>query len=171
MKATKRVKAVAGLGATLLLALGVAGCATSGGKPKVRVVEEKGYIQLHHVQDTSQALNLKKGDAVAMVCSKCKTVQYHRLASPSWGFPYGLGRRPGPGLGSYQDWEQQRRAYENWSQRHYCPGCKSTITITGTWLNRRETVKHTCEACGEDSVFCCATKKQAAPTEGMHSKN
>ena len=168
MKAMKRVKAVAGLGSTLLLALGLAGCASTGDKPKVRVVEEKGYIQLHHVQDTSQALNLKKGDTVAMACAKCKTVQYHQLTSPSWGFPYGWGRRSGPGgLGSNWAWEQQRQADENWSQRHYCPGCKSTITITGTWLNRKETVKHTCEACGDDSVFCCATKKQAAVTEGM----
>ena len=165
MKAMKRVKTVAGLGATLLLALGVAGCASTGDKPKVRVVEEKGYIQLHHVQDTSQTLNLKKGDAVAMVCGKCRTVQHHRLTSPSWGFPYHPWRLQG--TSSRWAWEQQRQAYENWSRRHYCPGCKSTITITGTWLNRKETVKHTCEACGDDSVFCCATKKQAAPPEGM----
>ena len=168
MNTTKAVATSASLGAAVLLVLGMAGCASSGSKPSVRVVEEKGYIQLHHVQDTSQPLDLKKGDAAAMVCGKCKTVQYHRLTSPSWGFPYGLGRRPG--TGNYWAWEEQRRAYENWSQRHYCPGCKSTITITGTWLNRKETVKHNCEACGDDSVFCCATKKQAAPSDGMEPK-
>jgi len=167
MNIMKSAATFASLGATVLLTLAVAGCASSGGTPKTRVVEEKGYIQLHHVRDTSQALNLKKGDAAAMVCAKCKTVQYHRLTSPSWGFPYDWGLRSGPGLGSNWGWEQQRRAYEDWSQRHYCPGCKSTITITGTWLYRKEPVKHACEACGDDSIFCCATTKQGTVTKGM----
>lgn len=171
MSTIKSAAIFAGFGATILLGLGVTGCASSGSKPSVRVVEEKGYIQLHHVEDTSQPLDLKKGDAAAMACGKCKTVQFYRLTSPSWGFPYYYwGGRSGTGLGSRWDWEQQRRAYENWSQRHQCPGCKSTITITGTWLNGKETVKHTCEACGDDSVFCCSTKKQAVSTEGMEPK-
>ena len=168
MNTMKPIATFACLGATLLLVFGVTGCASTGSKPSVQVVEEKGYIPLRHVQDTSQALSLKKGDAVAMVCSKCKTVQYRLLTSPTAGFPYGGTRRQGtPG---YSSWDEQRRSFENWSQRHYCPGCKSTITITGTWLNRKETVKHTCEACGEDSVFCCATEERATPTEGMEPK-
>ena len=36
------------------LAFVAAGCATSGGESKVRVTEEKQYIRLNHVQDTSQ---------------------------------------------------------------------------------------------------------------------
>lgn len=167
MKAMKRIKTVAGVGATLLLALGVAGCAWSGDKPRVRVVEEKGHIQLHHVRDTSQPLDLKKGDVTAMVCTKCKTVWYQPVVSPSAWHPYSVRM----GTSGYRAWLEQRQALEDWSRRHYCPGCKSTITISGTWLNRKETVKHVCEACGEASVFCCATSKEAPPTEGMEPKS
>lgn len=52
----------------------------------------------------------------------------------------------------------------------YCPGCKSTITVTGAGFNLKEEIKHTCEACGSDSVFCCATNHDAPATEGMELK-
>jgi rRNA maturation endonuclease Nob1 len=51
--------------------------------------------------------------------------------------------------------------------RHYCPGCKSTITVTGWGFGAKEEVKHTCDACGDDSVFCCATRREAPATDGM----
>lgn len=154
--------------AAIFLTLFASGCASTGDKPRVRVYEEKQYIQLRHVPDTTAPLNLKKGDATAMVCSKCKNVSYQRLTSPSSFFPYGWHGR---GVGNYWAWKSQRRAYEDWQRRHYCPGCKSTITVTGSWLNGKETVKHTCDACGSDSVFCCATSKEAPPTEGMEPKS
>ena len=135
---------------TILAAGGVitllaAGCA-SGGKAHVRVSEENQYIRLNHVQDTSQLLNLKKGDAVAMVCSKCKTVLYANVDKP------------------------RNRFVVPFEHRHFCPGCKSTITMTGAGLHLKEEVKHTCSACGSDSVFCCATSKGASPTEGMEKR-
>lgn len=150
-----------------LLAFLAGGCASSGGKSTVRVTEEKQYIRLSHVQDTSQPLNLKKGDAVAMACSKCKTVLYRPITtSTAWFYQPPMRR----GIAGYSGWQREQAAFQDWSQRHYCPGCKSTITTTGTWFNRKETVKHTCDACGDDSVFCCATKKDTTPTDGMEKK-
>ena len=147
------------------LAFVAAGCASSGGKSSVRVTEEKQYIRLNHVQDTSQ-LDLKKGDALAMVCSKCKTVWYQNPASSRSPFYY-----PPPLRGGIADgpsgWQQQRWAFHDWERRHYCPGCKSTITTTGTW---KENIKHSCDTCGSRSVFCCATTRDAPPTEGMQLK-
>lgn len=158
-----------GFGFALLGIVAVAGCASSG-KPVVRVREEKQYIQLRHVRDTSQPLVLKKGDAVAMACGKCKTVLYRPVTASTTSF-YQPWARSGPGLPGFSNsgWQRERASFQDWSQRHYCPGCKSTITITGTWLNQKETVKHTCDSCGEASVFCCATG-QDAPTEGMEQK-
>lgn len=120
----------------------VTGCASSG----PRVTEEQKFIQLHHVANTGAEANLKKGDAVAMVCTKCKTVLYANLNRPYNRFITPL------------------------EHRHYCPGCKSTIATTGAGFNSKEVVRHTCSACGSDSVFCCATKRDAAPTEGMEKK-
>lgn len=96
--------------------------------------------------NTGAEANLKKGDAVAMVCTKCKTVLYANLDKP------------------------HTRFVTPFEHRHYCPGCKSTITTTGVGFGAKEEVKHTCDACGSDSLFCCATKREASPTQGMEKK-
>jgi len=155
------------LGTALLAIVALAGCASPSGKSAVRVREENQYIQLRHVQDTSQPVNLKKGDAVAMACAKCKTVLYHPIATSTTWFHEPWVR---PGSLGYWARKQHRQAYENWARRHDCPGCRSTITVTGSWLNQKETVNHTCSACGDESVYCCATMKDAPPTEGMERK-
>lgn len=134
------------LGTLALLAVLAVGCASPSGKHPVRVTEEKQYIQLHHVRDTSQPVALKQGDAVAMVCSKCKTVLYANLNRP------------------------RTRFFTPLEHRHYCPGCRSMITVTGRGFGAREEVKHSCDTCGDESVFCCATTRGAPPTEGMENR-
>jgi len=37
-------------------------------------------------------------------------------------------------------------------------------------MKDKEEVKHACEVCGSDSMFCCATMRQAPPTQGMRKK-
>lgn len=130
------------LGATLSLALIIAGCASS----RTYVTEEKKFIPLHHVKNTTDELDLTKGDTVAMACTKCKTVLYQDVTRP------------------------RNRFFRTLEHRHYCPGCKSTITVNWTGLKTNQEIKHTCEACGNDSVFCCATKRASSVTEGMEKK-
>jgi len=130
-----------GLGTLLTVAL-IAGCASTG----PRVTEEQKFIQLHHVANTGEEVSLKKGDAVAMVCTKCKTVLYANIQKP------------------------YNRFVTPFEHRHFCPGCKSTITTTGSGFSAKEEVRHTCEACGSDSLFCCATTRPASPTPGMDKK-
>lgn len=142
MKPDKPLLILLSFGAMLLLAVTVSGCASTA----PRVTEEHKFIQLHHVANTGDDINLKKGDAIAMVCTKCKTVLYSNVDRP------------------------RTRFFVPLEHRHYCPGCKSTITLTGSGFHVREEVKHTCEACGSDSLFCCATKREAPPTEGMENK-
>ena len=130
------------LGSALALALIAVGCTSSG----TYVSEEKKFIPLYHVKDTADELILKKGDAVAMACTKCKTVLYANVNKP------------------------RTRFFTPLEHRHYCPGCKSTITVTWSGLKSKQEVKHSCEACGDDSVFCCATTTKAASPEGMEKK-
>ena len=139
MKTNERMNTIAQLGLLVLLAAVVAGCASSG----PRVTEERQFIRLHHVANTGEDLNLKKGDVIAMVCTKCKAVLYSTLN------------------------DARRNPWRPLERRHYCPGCKSTIAVTGRGFGTKEEIKHTCEACGADSVFCCATKRDAPATEGM----
>jgi hypothetical protein len=146
MKITRHFKHLAAWAALLTVGLAVTGCASSGGKSTTRVYEERKFIPLYHVKNTGDELNLKKGDAVAMACAKCKTVLFADVNRP------------------------RNRFFTPFEHRHYCPGCKSTITVTGRGFGAKEQVEHTCDACGSDSVFCCATHRGAPPTEGMSPK-
>lgn len=143
MKTRRLIIQLVGGGALLALVLLVAGCASPSGKTTTRVYEERKFIPLYHVANTEDTMNLKKGDAIAMACAKCKTVLFADVNRP------------------------RNRFFTPFEHRHYCPGCKSTITVTGRGFKAKETVKHTCDACGDDSVFCCATRREAPPTEGM----
>lgn len=127
------------LGLLPVLPVVVTGCVS----PRAGVTEERKFIQLHHVANTGAELNLKKGDAIAMACTKCKTVLYANVDRP------------------------RTRFFTPLEHRHYCPGCKSVITTTGAGFKTNETVKHTCDSCGDASIFCCATSKSAPLTEGM----
>ncbi len=146
MKIKTNAIRILGMGGALLGIVVLAGCASPGGKSTTRVYEERKFIPLYHVKNTGDELNLKKGDAVAMACAKCKTVLFADVNRP------------------------RNRFFTPFEHRHYCPGCKSTITVTGRGFGAKEQVEHTCEACGSDSVFCCATHGGAPPTEGMSPK-
>jgi predicted RNA-binding Zn-ribbon protein involved in translation (DUF1610 family) len=87
---------------------------------------------------------LKPGDTVAMACTKCKSVMIHNVST-----------------------EKGHIQVMTVGQKHLCPGCSSTITVVGTGKQAKDEVKHVCEKCGDDSVFCCATKPGSGATKGM----
>ena len=113
MKLIRHLNYLAGSVTILALGLAVAGCASSGGKTTTRVYEERKFIPLYHVKNTGEEVNLKKGDAIAMACAKCKTVLYADVNRP------------------------RNRFFVPLEHRHYCPGCKSTITVTGRGFSAR----------------------------------
>ncbi len=166
----KSLSTIASLGALLALPVIVAGCASPHNHAAVRVTEERQYIQLRHLRDTSQPVASKRGAAVAMACGKCKTLWYPTANGPSGGFigPWG-GHLLLCGGGLYHS-PLVNPVLDRQEPWHYCPGCKSTITVTGKGKSRKETVKHTCSACGEDSAYCCARTGHGSPTEGMEPK-
>jgi hypothetical protein len=87
---------------------------------------------------------LKPGDSITMVCAKCKSVMLHNVTT-----------------------EKGHIQVMTVGQRHLCPGCDSTITVVGTGKGKHDEVKHICAKCGDQSVFCCATKPGAGKTQGM----
>jgi hypothetical protein len=108
--------------------------------PKVRQT-------LNEIKTRRQAEALKPGDAVAMVCAKCKSVMVHNVTT-----------------------EKGHIKIMTVGEKHTCPGCNSTITVVGTGKGKHDEVRHTCAKCGDDSVFCCATKPGSGPTKGMEKK-
>jgi hypothetical protein len=101
-------------------------------------------VMLTHISTTSQAEELKPGDSIAMVCTKCKSVMVHNVTT-----------------------EKGHIQVMTLGEKHLCPGCNSTITVVGVGKGKKNEVKHTCETCGDNSVFCCATKPGRSPTKGM----
>jgi hypothetical protein len=104
-------------------------------------------MMLHHINTQAQAEELKPGDTIAMVCTKCKSVMVHNVTT-----------------------EKGHIQVMTVGEKHLCPGCGSTITTVGVGKGAKDEVKHVCDKCGSDSVFCCATKPGAGGTEGMEKK-
>lgn len=103
-------------------------------------------LLMTHVTTADQVENLQPGDAVAMVCEKCKSVMVHNVTT-----------------------EKGHIQVMTVGAKHLCPGCSSTITTVGTGHGAKNEVKHVCEKCGSNSVFCCATKPGSA-TKGMEEE-
>jgi predicted RNA-binding Zn-ribbon protein involved in translation (DUF1610 family) len=103
----------------------------------------KGAEHLQHLNSPKQAEALKKGDTITMVCSKCKTVAVTRVT---------------------KEWKGGK-TYMQPGTKHGCSGCGSEITVVGQRMDQKEIVKHVCKACGDDSAFCCATKRDGGKTE------
>lgn len=102
-------------------------------------------LNLLGIKTAAEAEVLKPGDAMAMVCTKCKSVVVTYVQKDMKGHV----TRMVPG------------------EKHLCPGCNSTIEVIGVGKAAKQEVKHTCQACGEDSVFCCATKPGSGATKAM----
>jgi hypothetical protein len=135
---------IMGAAAALALALGV-------WFPAQGQTPAKGATQLMtHVTTSAQVESLKPGDALGMVCTKCKSVMVHNVTT-----------------------EKGHIKAMTVGEKHLCPGCNSTITVVGVGRGpngAHDVVKHECGKCGSESVFCCATKPGSAATEGMVEK-
>jgi hypothetical protein len=99
------------------------------------------------INTQAQAEELKPGDSIAMVCSMCKSVMVHNVTT-----------------------DKGHVKVMTVGEKHLCPGCNSTITVVGTGKGKHDAVKHSCEKCGDESVFCCATKPGSGSTKGMEKK-
>ncbi len=119
---------------------------------EVRAAEElKGYersLQMRGINTRAQVEALKPGDAIAMVCAKCKSVAIQTVTIEK-----GHIRHVIPG------------------EKHLCPGCNSYIKVVGVGKESSRELRHVCESCGDSSAFCCATKPGEAATKGMEKKD
>lgn len=105
-------------------------------------------LELSGINTPAQAEALKPGDAIAMACAKCKSVQVTYVTTESK--------------------EHVKKLIPG--EKHLCPGCQSTIEVVGHGKAKHDVVKHVCAKCGDASAFCCATKAGTGPTPGMTDK-
>ena len=133
---------------SLTLAAVVATMISVGNTAKAEDVhlKMKGAEHLQHLNSPKKAETLKKGDTIAMVCAKCKNVAVMRVE------------------------KERGREFLRPGTKHTCASCSSEVTVVGQRMDQKEIVKHVCKACGDDSAFCCATKRGGGKTEGMEKE-
>ena len=103
---------------------------------------------LNEIKTQKEAEALKPGDTIAMVCAKCKSVMVHNVTT-----------------------EKGHIKVMTVGEKHLCPGCNTYIKVAGEGKRGpKDELKHVCEKCGADSVFCCATKPGSGATQGMEKK-
>ena len=108
-------------------------------------------LELIHIETVADVDALKTGDSIAMACAKCKTIWVSKVKQDAKGAEVQLGKgKPVKLIGV-----------------HGCPGCKGEVTISPHMKGREPALKHVCTACGDDSAFCCATRKAGSSTKGM----
>jgi len=153
MKTNKSVSiAILGLSVAFALAMSLNARADEPMKPMKG--GEHQMMLLKGVNTKQEVDSLKTGDSIAMVCAKCKTVWVTRVKQGTKGAQLLMeGGQPTELIGT-----------------HACAGCNSTLEVTGHGKGKETVLKHSCKACGDDSAFCCATTKDAAPTKGMEKK-
>lgn len=103
-------------------------------------------MMLTAVTTPEEAVALKPGDTIAMACAKCKTIIVEKVAEEK-----GHINLMTPG------------------EKHLCSGCQTTIVTVGMGKNSHNELKHVCNACGSDMVFCCATSTNTMTTKGMET--
>lgn len=135
------------LGASIAFALAMASSLQVTARADEPMKPMKGgehLMMLNNIKTKVQAEELKPGDSVAMVCTKCKSVLVQNVTT-----------------------EKGHIKTMTVGEKHLCPGCGSTITVVGVGKGAKDEVKHVCEKCGSDSAFCCATKPGSDATKGM----
>jgi len=136
-----------GLGSGVALALAFATWLPGSVSAADQVKGGERQLNLLGINTKAEAEALKPGDSIAMVCTKCKSVMVHNVTT-----------------------EKGHIKVMTVGEKHLCPGCSTTIETVGVGKAGKLEVKHVCQACGSDSIFCCATKPGTGATKGMEKK-
>ena len=110
-------------------------------------------MELNKVKTVGDIEALKVGDTFAMACAKCETILVKEVVSTAKGAEVlAANGSPTKLIG-----------------KHLCPGCGSNRELVGHGQSKESKITHTCEKCGSESAFCCATMPRST-TKGMEKK-
>ncbi len=105
-------------------------------------------MNMSQIKTQAEAEALKPGDSMSMTCSKCKTVMVQKVGT-----------------------DQAHIKMMTIGEKTTCSERRGTVEVVGTGKGegKNEEVKHVCSKCGDDAMFCSATKpgSGAMPTMKM----
>ena len=98
---------------------------------------EHDMMQMQHIKTQAQAEALQPGDAMSMTCAKCKDVMVQKVTK-----------------------DKAHIKMMTVGEKVMCHGCGGTVEVvaTGKGTGKNAEVKHVCSKCGDDAMFCSATK-------------
>lgn len=100
---------------------------------------------LEHITTQAQAEALKPGDSMSMTCTKCKTVTVQKVTT-----------------------DKAHVKMMTVGEKFTC-SCGGTVEVvaTGNGKGKDSEVKHVCSKCGDDAMFCSATKPGSGSMKDM----
>ncbi len=103
-------------------------------------------MMLNHITTQAQAEALKPGDSMSMTCSKCKEVMIQKVTT-----------------------DKAHVKMMTIGEKVVCHGCGGTVEVvaTGKGEGKDAEVKHVCSKCGDDAMFCSATKPGSGSMKDM----
>ena len=106
-------------------------------------------MQMQHIMTQAQAEALKPGDSMAMACSKCKNVMVRTVSA-----------------------DKSHVKMMTVGEKDMCDVCRGTVTVvaTGKGKGKDAEVKHVCSKCGDDAMFCSATKPGGGSMKDMEKE-
>ena len=102
--------------------------------------------QMNQIKTQSQAEALKPGDSMSMTCTKCKEVMVQKVGS-----------------------DKSHVKMMTVGEKLTCGTCGGSVEVvaTGKGEGKDAEVKHICSKCGDDAMFCSATKPGSGGMKGM----
>jgi hypothetical protein len=100
---------------------------------------------MNHIMTQAQAEALKPGDSMSMVCSKCKDVMVQKVTD-----------------------DNAHVKMMTVGEKLMCScGGSVEVVATGKGEGKDAEVKHVCSKCGDDAMFCAATKPGSGSMKDM----
>ena len=103
-------------------------------------------LHMEHITTQAQAEALKPGDSMSMTCSKCKDVMVQTVTT-----------------------DNAHVKMMTVGEKMTCPSCGGSVEVvaTGKGEGKNAEVKHVCSKCGDDAMFCSATKPGTGAMKDM----
>ena len=110
---------------------------------------DMGGMHMNHIKTQAEAEALKPGDTMSMTCTKCKSVMVQKVTN-----------------------DKAHIKMMTIGEKTMCHACDGTVEVVGTGKGegKNEEVKHVCSKCGDDAMFCSATKPGSGTMPRMKMK-
>lgn len=140
-----KIRIRSGLALALAMAVGL----SSAYAQKHKDMDMKGKhppMVMNHIRTQAEAEALKPGDSMSMTCAMCKYVIVQKVGD-----------------------DDAHVKMMTVGEKSACVSCDGKVEVVGTGKGegKNEIVKHVCSNCGDDAMFCTATKPGSGGMEKM----